>query len=170
MHVQIVQFCLKDMTEEAFRAVCDQLAPTLADVPGLLSKIWLASPPTNTYGGVYTWSDRAAMEAYTVSDLFAAVAAHPNFAGVSSTDFDVLEGPTRVTRGPPGLARGAGGAAGAASPDIRVGTAGWTDRPHPHTRSSRARQPGTQRLSAGGAPVAALWDVGPSRRPPGAEG
>ena len=61
MHVQIVQFHLRDLTDEAFRALCDELAPTLAAVPGLLSKVWLASPATNTYGGVYTWRDRAAI-------------------------------------------------------------------------------------------------------------
>jgi quinol monooxygenase YgiN len=104
VHILIVSFQLTDMTEEAFRALCDGLAPRFAAVPGLLSKVWLASPATNTYGGVYTWRDRRAMEAYTASELFGAVVAHPNFAGVTATDFGVLEGPTRTTRGPTALA------------------------------------------------------------------
>jgi quinol monooxygenase YgiN len=104
MHVQIVHFRLKDLTDEAFRALCDELAPAFAAVPGLLAKVWLASPATNTYGGVYTWRDRQAMEDYTGSELFAAVVAHPHFAGVTSTDFGVLEGPTRITCGHAGVA------------------------------------------------------------------
>jgi quinol monooxygenase YgiN len=100
MHILIVTFQLKDLTEEAFRALCDGLAPSFAAVPGLLSKVWLASPATNTYGGVYTWRDRQAMEDYTASELFSAVVAHPHFAGVTATDFGVLDGPTRITHGP----------------------------------------------------------------------
>ena len=104
MHILIVSFQLKDMTEEAFRALCDGLAPRFAAVPGLLSKVWLASPATNTYGGVYAWRDRPAMEAYTASELFGAVVAHPHFVGVTATDFGVLEGPTRITTGGAGVA------------------------------------------------------------------
>ena len=100
LHILIVSFQLKDMTEEAFRALCDGLAPRFAAVPGLLGKVWLASPATNTYGGVYTWRDRRAMEDYTASELFGAVVAHPNFANVTATDFGVLDGPTRITHGP----------------------------------------------------------------------
>ena len=39
-------------------------------MPGLISKVWLANPATNTYGGVYTWRDRASMEAFARSELF----------------------------------------------------------------------------------------------------
>ncbi|MGH2351700.1 MAG: YdhR family protein [Chloroflexota bacterium] len=111
MHVQIVSFRLKDLTEAEFRTLCDQLAPTWAAVPGLISKVWLANPATNTYGGVYTWRDRQAMEQYTRSELFAGLAVHPNLADLASTDFGVLEGPTRVTHGLAGLTEVAGAAA-----------------------------------------------------------
>ncbi len=99
MHIQIVNFQLKDMSQEAYEAMCAELAPTFAAVPGLISKVWLADAATNTYGGIYTWENQAAYAAYTQSELFAAVAGNPNFAGISSRDFAVLEGPTRVTRG-----------------------------------------------------------------------
>ena len=99
MHVQIINFQLNDIDEAAYRMLCDELAPAFAALPGLLSKVWLADAATGTYGGVYLWQDRAAMEQFTRTDLFNAVATHPNLAGVSSRDFAVLEGPTRVTRG-----------------------------------------------------------------------
>ncbi len=100
MHVQIVTFSLKDISDADYRGVCDELADVVARMPGLVSKVWLADEVANTYGGVYTWVDRPAMEAYLRSDFFAGVAANPNFANVTSSDFDVLEGPSTITRAP----------------------------------------------------------------------
>jgi quinol monooxygenase YgiN len=99
MHIQVVNFNLKDMGEKEFRQMCDELAPTFAKIPGLISKVWLADPATNTYGGVYSWRDRGAWEDYTKSDLFQAVATNPHLANITSRDFAVIEGPTRITSG-----------------------------------------------------------------------
>ena len=100
MHIQIVNFRLKDMSEAEYRAVCDvEFAPAFAGVPGLLSKVWLADQENGVYGGVYTWQDKQALETYLKSDLFNAVLNHPNLADITSKDFGILEGPTRVTRG-----------------------------------------------------------------------
>lgn len=99
MHIQVVNFHLKDLREEEYGKLCDQLASTFAEIPGLISKVWLADQATNTYGGVYTWRNREAMVAFTKTDLFASVVSHPNLSDIKSTDFSVLEAPTRVTRG-----------------------------------------------------------------------
>jgi heme-degrading monooxygenase HmoA len=99
MNIQIVNFALKDLSDADYRRACEASAPAFAEVPGLLSKVWLADERTNTYGGVYTWVDRAAMEAYFRSDLFRAIAADPAFTDITSRDFDIIEGPTRVTSG-----------------------------------------------------------------------
>ena len=103
MHVQIINFHLKDVSEADYRAHCDEVAPAFAEVPGLISKVWLANRTTNTYGGVYTWASREAMDEYAKSDLFKAVATNPNLAEITSIDFDVLEEPTSVTRGLAGV-------------------------------------------------------------------
>jgi quinol monooxygenase YgiN len=99
MHIQVVNFNLKGISEGEFRKLCDELAPAFAGMPGLISKVWLADPATNTYGGVYTWRDRSAYEAYTRSDIFHTVGKHPNLTNITSRDFGVLEGPTRVCHG-----------------------------------------------------------------------
>lgn len=99
MHIQIITFRLRDMDEAGYRQLCEEVAPAFAEVPGLVSKVWLADPATNTYGGVLTWRGRRAMEEFATSELFHTVERHPNFADVSSVEFGVLEGPTRVTRG-----------------------------------------------------------------------
>jgi len=100
MHVQIINFKLKDVSEVDYRGLCNELAPAFAAVDGLLSKVWLANSDTGTFGGIYHWRDRAAMEAFAGTELFRSVATHPNLAEITSADFEVIEEPTRVTRGP----------------------------------------------------------------------
>jgi hypothetical protein len=97
VHIQVVNFNLKDLSDSDYRVACDGWAPAFAAVPGLLSKIWLADEQTNTYGGIYTWIDRSAMESFATSELFQAVASNPNLANITSRDFPVLEGPGVVT-------------------------------------------------------------------------
>ena len=99
MHIQVVNFNLKGMSEGEYRKMCDELAPAFAGMAGLISKVWLADPATNTYGGVYTWLDRSAYEVYTRSDIFQSIGKHPNLTNITSRDFGVLEDPTKVTRG-----------------------------------------------------------------------
>ena len=98
MHIQIVSFHLQDLSDRDYREVCDSLAPTFAALSGLISKTWLADEATNTYGGVYTWLDREAMEAFAGTDLFRGFVADPHFVDITSNDFAVLDGPTAVTR------------------------------------------------------------------------
>jgi len=92
MHIQIVTFHLKGITDAQYAQACrEQFAPLFEAMPGLISKVWLRNPATNTYGGVYKWQDKAAMDTYVGSELFRTVQAHPNFADVTSRDFGVLE-------------------------------------------------------------------------------
>ena len=85
MHVQIVNFRLKNASEEDYRRHCEAIAPAFANLPGLVSKTWLSDPETNTYGGVYVWRDREAMEDYERTDIYKGMAT--NFtAGVGSRE------------------------------------------------------------------------------------
>ncbi len=99
MHVQIVNFHLKDISEEDYRRHCEAIASAFANLPGLVSKTWLANPETNTYGGVYVWRDLQAMENYTETDLYKGMLGNPHLDDITVRDFAVLENPTRVTRG-----------------------------------------------------------------------
>jgi hypothetical protein len=99
MQIQIVNFNLKNMTDAGFRSMANEVARAFASVPGLLGKIWLADAGKNTYGGVYIWEDAAAMQAYLTSELGKGVAGNPNFANLTSRDFEVLSGPTTSSGG-----------------------------------------------------------------------
>jgi heme-degrading monooxygenase HmoA len=101
MHVQIVNFHLEGINEQGYRRLTESVASAFADLPGLVRKTWLADQETNTYGGVYVWRDRQAMEAYKKTDLFKGMLANLYFDDVTVRDFAALENPTRVTSGPP---------------------------------------------------------------------
>jgi heme-degrading monooxygenase HmoA len=104
MHVLVVNFELDGVTEEEYRAMCDELAPAFAEVPGLVAKTWLADSESNTYGGVYMWRGREDFEAFAASELAAGVAQHPNLKNVTMRDFGVIEEPSAVTHGLVGAA------------------------------------------------------------------
>lgn len=79
--------------------LCNQLAPAFAAVEGLQSKVWLADPDTNTYGGVYTFASDADVDRFLASQLFADVGAHPSLVNPSVRRFQVIDEPTQITRG-----------------------------------------------------------------------
>jgi len=99
MRVLVITFHLQGISEADYLETCNQVAPAFADVPGLISKTFIADAGTNTYGGVYFWRDRESLEAFKWSDLARAVATDPSLAGFTMQEFDVLEAPSRVTRG-----------------------------------------------------------------------
>ncbi len=99
MHIQIINFGLKDISEEQYSGQVESVAPAFADLPGLVSKTWLANEETNTYGGVYVWRNREAMEAYKETEIYKGMQADPHLKDFTVKDFAVLEGPTRATRG-----------------------------------------------------------------------
>jgi hypothetical protein len=109
MVVQIVQFQLAGIDPLAYEAKAEQIAPAFASLPGLIAKAWLADRGTDTYGGVYLWTDRLAAETYADGELLAAGRRNPAFANFRSSILDTLAGPTALTS--PGLvARSASGA------------------------------------------------------------
>jgi len=97
--VQVIQFRLAGLSEADYRAHTERVAPVFSTMPGLLSKVWLANAETNTYGGVYTWRDRASLEQYRASEIYARLAANPGLADLSDQEFAFLPEPTRITAG-----------------------------------------------------------------------
>ena len=97
--VQIINFNLSGISEPEYHQTCDALASSFAGVPGLVAKFWLSDSENNTFGGVYLWEDRSSLQQFTQSELFNGVATHPNLVNISSEVYDIIEGPTRVTRG-----------------------------------------------------------------------
>ena len=100
MKAQIITYQLNDISQaEYLQKMVEPDAPILANVNGLISKVWLADEEKNTYGGFYLWESKEAMEAFMHSDLVKAVVSRPFVKNVSSTDYTVNEAASKITRG-----------------------------------------------------------------------
>ena len=97
MHILIINFNLDGVSRSDYEAICDEVAPAFAAIPGLVCKHWLADEATNTYGGVYFFESEQAMLGYQASELFAEVAGNPAFSNASARGFGRLDGPSGVT-------------------------------------------------------------------------
>jgi len=100
MHAQLITYQLRDISQAAYRKqMVEPDAPVLAQVPGLISKVWLVDEEKNTFGGFYLWENKAAMENFMHSDLVRAVVSRPFVQNVSSVDFEVNQDASLITRG-----------------------------------------------------------------------
>jgi len=100
MHAQIITYQLNDISQaEYLKKMVEPDAPILANVNGLISKVWLADEEKNTFGGFYLWDSKDAMEAFMHSDLVKAVVSRPFVKNVSSVDYTVNETASKITRG-----------------------------------------------------------------------
>ena len=76
------------------------VAQPIADVPGLLWKVWLMNEVEHEAGGIYLFESEAAAQAYLAGPIVAALKASPVLSNISAKLFDVLESHTAITRGP----------------------------------------------------------------------
>ncbi|HET8755097.1 MAG TPA: YdhR family protein [Solirubrobacteraceae bacterium] len=107
MYVQIIEFDAPGLTHAEYAQFCDQAVPAIAEVPGVLGKLFLADPDSSRRAGIYTFTGREAADAYLRSDLFrAAIATNPAIANVRARGSELLERPTRALDD--ALAAGAG--------------------------------------------------------------
>jgi hypothetical protein len=100
MQAQLITYQLKDISQADYlKQMVEPDAPILANVKGLISKVWLADEEKNTFGGFYLWQDKTAMEDFMHSDLVKAVVSRPFVINVSSVDWAVNQTASAITRG-----------------------------------------------------------------------
>jgi len=100
MHAQLITYQLQDISHpEYLKKMVEPDAPVLAKVKGLVSKVWLTDEEKNTFGGFYLWESKTAMENFMHSDLVKAVVSRPFVKNVSSTDWQVNQSASLITRG-----------------------------------------------------------------------
>ena len=100
MHALFVSYSLADATPAQHAELCEQLAPAVAAVPGLLSKTWLANGETGRYGGFYVFASRADFDRFVASELYDALTTHASIRDRATTEFSIASAPTAVTNGP----------------------------------------------------------------------
>ena len=101
MHVQVATYRIDEMSDGDFTEANQEFAEMMAEVPGLLAKIWLKAPDGSTYGGIYLWRDRQAYEDFVGGELWASVLTDESMSELESREFAVMEELTRATS--PGL-------------------------------------------------------------------
>src|SRR5437763_15863207 len=100
MHAQLITYQLSNISQaEYLKQMVEPDAPIIANVKGLISKVWLADEAKNTFGGFYLWENKAAMEDFMHSDLVKAVVSRPFIKNVSSVDYEVNQSASLITRG-----------------------------------------------------------------------
>jgi Putative mono-oxygenase ydhR len=74
-----------------------QLARWIADVPGLICKMWTENAETGEAGGIYLFEDEVSLDSYLAGKLERMKAS--GIEGVRARKFDVNERLTQITRG-----------------------------------------------------------------------
>ncbi|KIC92920.1 YdhR family protein [Flavihumibacter solisilvae] len=98
MHAQIITYQLSGISQaEYLEKMVEPDAPILANVKGLISKVWLADEEKNIFGGFYLWESKTAMEDFMHSDLVKAVISRPYVKNVSSADYEVNQKASKIT-------------------------------------------------------------------------
>jgi hypothetical protein len=73
-----------------------ELAQSIAQVPGLIWKIWIESEETGMAGGTYLFADSSSAQAYL--DMHKARLAQFGVSDVKASFFEVNEGLSNITR------------------------------------------------------------------------
>jgi hypothetical protein len=101
VHALFVTYALRDSDPAQHAELCEQLAPAVAAVPGLVSKTWLANAETGRFGGFYVFDSRAAFERYVASELFDTLTSLGSVYDMATSEFSVARTPTALTGGSP---------------------------------------------------------------------
>ena len=100
MQAQLITYQLNDISQaEYLKQMVEPDAPILANVKGLISKVWLADEEKNTFGGFYLWESKTVMEDFMHSDLVKTIVSRPFVKNISSVDFEVNQSASLITRG-----------------------------------------------------------------------
>lgn len=89
-----------DLDADAYVAEVAPLAEFFAAVEGLSWKIWIINEDENRAGGIFLFEHGDALVDFLESDLFEAVATHPDLSDYSVEMFHILEHESAITYGP----------------------------------------------------------------------
>jgi glutathione S-transferase len=83
-----------------YQKVIESVAQRIADVPGLLWKVWLLNEQENEAGGIYLFQDEQSLADYLSGPIVAQIKSLPQLHEISAKWFDTVQELTAVTRGP----------------------------------------------------------------------
>jgi hypothetical protein len=99
--MQILQINFNyDMTATEYEETVAPLADAIANVDGLVWKVWVINDEAKEAGGIYLFQNAAAVDAYMSSEIVAGIASHPKITDIRAKQFDVMESVSTITRAP----------------------------------------------------------------------
>jgi len=95
-----INFKFKVPRTDYEQATFDQFAKPIADVKGLLWKVWIMNENKKEAGGIYLFNDEASLKAYLEGNIVAEIKKHPALSDIEAKIFDVMDKHSKVTHGP----------------------------------------------------------------------
>ena len=89
-----------DGTVDELAKVFLPVAQPIADQPGLRWKVWCWNDDAQEFAGEYLFENQSAVNGYLGGPIVEQLKKHPKINNLSAKVFDVLEEPSKVTRGP----------------------------------------------------------------------
>ena len=83
-----------------YRKVCSSVAQPIADVPGLIWKVWMLNEHDGEAGGIYLFQDKQSLDAYLSGPIIRQIKSLPQLREISTKWFEAIPELTVVTRGP----------------------------------------------------------------------
>lgn len=101
MALTVVQINFKlTLSGKEYEQAIAPLAQAMADVAGLVWKIWLLNESSHEAGGIYLFEDKDAANAFLNGSLVAQVRSAPSISDLCVAQFGVLNTLSVITRGP----------------------------------------------------------------------
>ena len=101
MSQKILQMNFKfNIPRADLEAAWTEAAQPIADMPGLLWKVWGMNEAEREACGTYLFESEAAARSYLASPLVVGFKSSPAVSNITTKLFDVSESHTRITRGP----------------------------------------------------------------------
>ncbi len=95
-----INFKFKVPRSDYEKATFDQFAKPIANVKGLMWKVWLMNEDKKEAGGIYLFKDEASLKAFLEGNIVAEVKKHPALSDIEARVFDVIDKHSKVTHGP----------------------------------------------------------------------
>ena len=96
----ILQINVKlNVSAAEYRKICESVVQAIADVPGLVWKVWLLNEQDCEAGGIYLFQDKQSLDAYLSSSIVTQIKSLPQLREIGAKWFETIPEVTVVTRG-----------------------------------------------------------------------
>ena len=83
-----------------YRKICESVARAIADVPGLVWKVWLLNEQDGEAGDICLFQDEKSLAAYLSDLIVRQISGLPQLREISAKRFETMPELTAVTRSP----------------------------------------------------------------------